>query len=140
MVTLAKRATPSQRQIMRIVEGAVKNASDSHPEWEFTEYIARSIAKRATGTLSAQWLGVLAAKPSISVENSTVRSSQQSVPHRRMAPRRGAPQTTRRAPLSKLWKHCSWNIGAAKKTGQQERAQAFIEMARKIAELQQLEG
>lgn len=59
MVTLAKRATPSQARILKIVEGAVLNASDAHKVPRDT-WLARSIAKRAAGTLTAQWPEVLA--------------------------------------------------------------------------------
>lgn len=62
MSTLSKRATPLQLQMLRIIEGAVKNAFDAHPELiglvllddRTIERFARSVAKRAVGTLSAQ--------------------------------------------------------------------------------------
>lgn len=54
MATLAKRANKRQRQMLRIIEGAVKCASQAHRDWPHTEpRFARSVAKRATGTLSA---------------------------------------------------------------------------------------
>ena len=67
MVTLSKRATPSQQRILRIIEGAVLNAADAH-QIKRDERMARSIAKRAAGTLSSQWPDVLAAnmRPSVS--------------------------------------------------------------------------
>ena len=55
MASLYKRANAQQRRILRIVEGAVKNAADHHPEFTcFSPQLARSIAKRAAGTLSAE--------------------------------------------------------------------------------------
>ena len=60
MVSLYKRATPSQARILRSVEGAVKNAADGHPSYNLPENFARSVAKRAAGTLTAQWPDVLA--------------------------------------------------------------------------------
>lgn len=55
MSTLSKRATPLQLQMLRIIEGAVINAHHAHPEPDITiECFARSVAKRAVGTLSAQ--------------------------------------------------------------------------------------
>lgn len=72
MATLYKRATPAQRQMLRIIEGAVLNAHHAHPGCFPTdgrinqrpditiERFARSVAKRAVGTLSAQMLGELA--------------------------------------------------------------------------------
>lgn len=62
MVTLAKRATPSQARILRIIEGAVLNTADAHG-FKRDERLARSVAKRAAGTLTAQWPEVLAGKP-----------------------------------------------------------------------------
>jgi len=63
MSTLSKRATPLQLQMLRIIEGAVKNTFDAHPlyligmdEYPFDkDRFARSVAKRAVGTLSAQY-------------------------------------------------------------------------------------
>jgi hypothetical protein len=64
MATLSKRATPQQNVVMRIIEGAIKNATDAHPDWQIDPRFAKSIAKRAAGTLTAQWPDVLAACPS----------------------------------------------------------------------------
>src|SRR4051794_38425435 len=63
MVTLSRRATPPQAMMLRIVEGAIKNASDAHGK-DFDPTFARSVAKRAVGTLSAEMPAVLAAQPS----------------------------------------------------------------------------
>lgn len=52
MSSLYKRATPGQRQILRIVEGAVLNEADAHGRPRNMK-MARSIAKRAAGTLAA---------------------------------------------------------------------------------------
>ena len=61
MASLYKRATPAQHLVLRMVEGAVKNAFDVHPQGSCSvEYLARSIAKRAAGTLTAGWPDVLA--------------------------------------------------------------------------------
>lgn len=59
MSSLYKRATPIQKKMLRIVEGAVRNALDAHPSILLTgdmsvEIFARSVAKRAIGTLSSQ--------------------------------------------------------------------------------------
>ena len=61
MVSLYKRATPRQAQVMRMVEGACKNALDHHPEWKVSARFGQSIAKRVAGTLTSQWGTVLAA-------------------------------------------------------------------------------
>lgn len=61
MATLYKRANARQQQILRVVEGAVRNASSAHPEEHpISPRMARSIAKRAAGTLTALWQDVLA--------------------------------------------------------------------------------
>ena len=51
MASLYKRANSLQTLLLRIVEGAVRNYSHHHPEHQLTNQIARSIAKRAVGTL-----------------------------------------------------------------------------------------
>ncbi len=53
MASLYKRANDRQQRVLRIVEGAVKNAADHHPEFDYSPHLARSIAKRAAGTLTA---------------------------------------------------------------------------------------
>ncbi len=56
MSSLYKRATPIQHQMLRIIEGAVKQTHDAHPHIVDIEQFARCVAKRAVGTLSAQML------------------------------------------------------------------------------------
>jgi hypothetical protein len=65
MSSLYKRATPIQRKMLKIIEGAVKQAYYSHPEIGLgiatiphiaIERFARCVGKRAVGTLSAQML------------------------------------------------------------------------------------
>lgn len=55
MATLYKRKTFRQRLALRIVAGAVMNAAHAHPEYGIDEKFARSVAKRAVGTLTAEW-------------------------------------------------------------------------------------
>jgi hypothetical protein len=137
MSTLYKRATPSQRRILRIVEGAVKNTADAHPTLQLTPRIARSIAKRAAGTLSAQWPNVLAAQmPSDRAGETTCAS-----PGRRpLTFLRGSERGLRtdydpRPPLRKLWKELSMEAGAAKKAGQMERVESLIRTLKAIYEI-----
>lgn len=54
MTSLYKRATPSQARLIRAIEGAIKNAGDAHPEEQISPRMARSIAKRAAGTIHSQ--------------------------------------------------------------------------------------
>ena len=56
MTTLWKRATPAQRLVYRIIAGSVRNAMHSH-SIPIDPSFARSVAKRATGTLTAHLLG-----------------------------------------------------------------------------------
>ena len=39
--------------MFRIVEGSVRNVLDGHPEWTVPKNFARSVAKRAAGTMSS---------------------------------------------------------------------------------------
>lgn len=55
MATLYKRATKEQQQMLRIVAGAVRNAAHAHGI-VLEKNFARSVAKRAVGTLSAMQL------------------------------------------------------------------------------------
>jgi len=62
MTTLYKRASPQQAQALRIIAGAVLNTNDAHPgKYQgVNARFARSVAKRAVGTLFAQMADVLA--------------------------------------------------------------------------------
>lgn len=58
MASLYKRATREQQQMLKIIAGAVRNTQHAHGmpvDYRF----ARSVAKRAVGTLSAHALGNL---------------------------------------------------------------------------------
>src|ERR1700753_2223904 len=61
MVSLYNRASAPQARILRIIEGAVKSASDAHPGIKVKERHRRSIAKRAAGMVTAQWPELLSA-------------------------------------------------------------------------------
>lgn len=60
MASLWKRATPSQHRMLRAIAGAVRNTASAHSV-ALTDRFARGVAKRAVGTLTAQWPDVLAA-------------------------------------------------------------------------------
>lgn len=62
MTSLYRRATERERRVLRIVEGACRNAGHHHPELNITPRGARSIAKRVTGTLVPE-LGTVLALP-----------------------------------------------------------------------------
>lgn len=66
MSTLWKRASKNQMKLLRAVYGAVINEADAHGRIR-NETQARSISKRAVGTISALWPDVLvAASPPLS--------------------------------------------------------------------------
>ena len=61
MATLYKRANARQKRLLRIIEGAVHNTLHAHPDGLLdNERFARSVAKRAVGTISSQWGDLLA--------------------------------------------------------------------------------
>lgn len=139
MATLYKRATPSQARILRAVEGAVKNVADCHPEFGYSPRLGRSIAKRAAGTLSSQWLGVLAAtlKPSESAVQDRRSSALPLTSHLCKESGRGAPKARPKgSPLIKAWKRIGIMAGNARRAGQHERHAALVDCLRLIASMQ----
>jgi hypothetical protein len=139
MVTLYKRATPAQARILRIVEGAVKNAADAHPELKISPHYRRSIAKRAAGTLTAQWPDVLAAKRSLS-ESGDARTPMQ--PRRRQQPAkdtmtagRGAFRFFKRSPLGRVESTLRFRMKGIKANEHPEYARATIDALRLISEI-----
>lgn len=158
MVTLAKRASPSQARILRIVEGAVLNASDAHA-MPRNEQFARSIAKRATGTLTAQWPEVLAAntRPPKSgpaadgkcracerrkhatrtrVRRERVKPYNGAAADRLPSAAQGAPsQFNRRRPLLELWKRLQQKMWVIKRSGDQAKCDAYVDLLRMVDKL-----
>jgi hypothetical protein len=155
MVTLAKRATPSQHRILRIIEGAVLNASDAH-RLARDEQMARSIAKRATGTLTAQWPEVLAANTRPPKSGQATGSKclacerqRHSLTHRVRRERAklvngaaaeklttaalGRPsQFNRRLPLLELWQRVKRELWHIKQSGDQAKFNAYVDLLRMI--------
>lgn len=149
MVTLYKRATPSQARILRAIEGAVKNVSDAHGI-AFDPRHARSIAKRACGTLTSQWGAVLAATKMPSnwgVQRTPGLTARSSVSQLGKGPslaqltkqaKRARPQDDARLrPLRKLEKLLFTQMRAVKNSGNVERAEAFIYVLRQIAKIRE---
>lgn len=135
MSSLYARATPSQARILRAVEGAVKNATDAHPELQISPRHRRSIAKRAAGTLTAQWPAVLAAKPSENGPARTITVPPASSSKLSEAKGRGVSQHRRHSPMGRLhhWMRCEmWRLKAEPNP---ERKAALIDVFRKIAEV-----
>lgn len=136
MSTLAKRATPRQAMVLRMVAGAVINAGHAHPEWGISPRMARSIAKRATGTLTAQWPDVLAAPEASSepcARTATRPRVQLPSPARNGSVGGGAAGWKGRPSL----RHIRYAIGAmageARRAGQKQRHAALVDVLRLLA-------
>lgn len=142
MATLYKRANPSQRRILRIVEGAVKNARDAHQyNTGVTDFFARSVAKRAAGTISAQWPELLAARhaPSDRAVGDSMWITPPSMAHSAKPSRRGAAQHSSRTPPSPfklLYTRLGAMAGWARKAGHEGRASALADALRVIASVE----
>ena len=140
MSSLYRRATPSQARILRAVEGACLNVAHVHPNWQMTPRMARSIAKRAAGTLTAQWPDVLAARSRSSERSSGAYTNHARWPsHAAQTLKRsgwGASNVDRRSPLPALWRQLARMVGTAKRTGHAERAETLIEVLKLIASMQ----
>lgn len=135
MASLYKRATLRQARTLRIIAGAVKNAADAHAV-ALPRSFARSVAKRATGTLTAQWPDVLALR--IDAASERVEGVISRRPEHRSAQiakrtQGGRLGLRRRSPLRQLWKDISrglWRIRRAQ--GEEQRYQAYIEILQMI--------
>lgn len=139
MTSLYKRASPSQVRILRAVEGAVKNAADGHPSYILPKSFARSVAKRAAGTLTAQWPEVLAAGVTASSDRVGADIFQTARPRSAQAKKRagrGSSHLLRRSPLPALWKALAAQIRPLRESGQSTKADAFVEVLKLIATIQ----
>lgn len=129
MATLYKRATPRQVVVLRMVEGACRNAIHAHPGQPLNDRLIRGIAKRAAGTLTSQWGAVLAA-PMVRSEgesgdlsdHSAARSGQLQPtsgqrPKNRFDWAGSASQRTWRTPLFSLHKAIGTEAGNARRSG-----------------------
>jgi hypothetical protein len=106
MASLWNRASPPQYRMLRAIAGAVMNTCDHH-NMPRDSYFARGVAKRAVGTLTAQWPEVLAATANRR-QNGT-RDRLVSRGPRDSDPAEGCPKgdrlrLLRRSPIRTLWK------------------------------------
>lgn len=131
--------TPAQEKIFRAVAGAVVNAAHGHPDWKLNKTIARSIAKRAAGTLCANWPEVLAARLLSERGESCPISRPPRAPRGSGRAKRGASLVKRRSPFNLVHNAVGAMAGEAKRTGQPERAEALIEVLRLVAKLRDQE-
>lgn len=139
MSSLYKRATPSQARILRIVEGAVKNAADAHPDQiELSPRFRRSIAKRAAGTLTACWPEVLAAavqSPSKTGATDKQDSVRQRSSYLSAANGRSAAQLQKRAPLRRLQTQLFTQMKRWRRDESDDYVRAMIDVLRMIDKL-----
>ncbi len=144
MTTLRNRATPRQAVVMRMIEGAVRNAAHAHPGWNLTEKMARSISKRATGTLTSAWGSVLAAPQAPSERRcgdyDAATPSRDGLPSVAVAgigepAGNGVRLSATGAPLVRLLSRLGAMAGEAKRAGQMERYEALVDALRAIAEM-----
>lgn len=138
MVSLYKRATPRQTVVLRMVEGAVRNAAHAHPECPINDRMARSIAKRAAGTLTSQWGSVLAA-PRVRSDG----GSGHEITAPAMSARselRGASKQSWRTPLHCLAMAIGSACGKARRDGSPDREEAFRDVLRLIAAVVEMDA
>jgi hypothetical protein len=157
MTTLYKRANPTQKRILKIIEGSVLNTHDAH-NMKRDMKLARSIAKRAAGTISAQWPELLAVNSRLS-EKGTISSYKCRACERREylkrkescrertivslgdvtlldgKAQRGSSHLVRRSPLLILWHRLKMNLWHLKKEGNLSKAEAYIDLLRMIDKL-----
>ena len=157
MTTLYKRATPSQKRMLQIIEGAVHNAMDAHSVPR-DQRMARSIAKRAAGTLSSQWKEVLAVNTKPSAKGTVshlkcgacerrascvklkVRKERAAYNESMRQFGRGVPHGERRSPLLTLWDRLKREMWQLRRTDL-IKFEARVELLRMIDKLQkQIEG
>lgn len=136
MSSLYVSATFPQQRILRIIAGAVKNVADAHGE-EFNPRRARSIAKRATGTLSSQWPEVLAASAPSGRSIRTASESNGRLAGAQAAKhaRKGDVLRAKAFPTRLFIRDISRQLRDLKASGQTERAQAFIDVLRLVSNL-----
>lgn len=130
MTTLYKRATGPQQRMLKIVSGAVLNTAHAHGA-SIDRKFARGVAKRAVGTLSANWADMLAARATApSGLAGTIFSASEN--GAQLDKRREGTPKQRRRPLGLILfnREVSSLIGAAKIAGQHDRAQALIDCMR----------
>lgn len=82
MATLSKRAAGNAflTGLLSVVEGQVRDAMNAHKEWNLSDAAARSIAKRVSGDVAANWSRLHALRTS--VESQAREGGGNSVDHR----------------------------------------------------------
>jgi hypothetical protein len=143
MATLYKRATPAQHRVLRAVEGAVRNAAHAHHRTDISTSFARSIAKRAAGTISAQMPELLAGalRSSDKAELAIVTDLGRGALSSSKCVERGSAQVRlSRPPLRKFWEALQKQIKPLRLAGNDALADAYIEIMKAIAAAQRVGG
>lgn len=135
MATLWNRASGPQYRMLKIVAGAVMNAAHAHPGRQIDERFARSVSKRAVGTISAQWVELLAAPsaaPSGAGRDKLKNALRRKAQLRRLCKRGPAKGYNSWPPLAFAVKRIAGEAGRARRDGNLERERAMVEMLRII--------
>lgn len=139
MAAIWKRATPPQYRMLRIIAGAVRNAAHAHRH-DLPNSFARSVAKRAVGTLTADWPDVLAAKNQRRHE--VVRAKLSMPDHRRSDLAQGQSKGDRlgfrRSPIRKAWNEIAMQMWKIKRGGSSEQYLAHVRALQLLDEAQRI--
>jgi hypothetical protein len=124
------------RQIYRIIEGAVINTLDAHPNWPAHPRMITSVAKRAAGTLAATWPSMLAVETRSDRSDATLVTRPASDGHTVGVGRR---ESFSHRKLRMALKRLHTNLGAlaaqARLAGQDERFNALVDALRLVGEM-----
>jgi hypothetical protein len=114
--------------MLRAIAGAVLNAAHAH-QIEMPKTFARSVAKRATGTLTAQWPEVLAATASRRQDSSRDRLTSREL--RGSDLRKGRSKgdrlgLLRRSPIRFVWDYYAAGMWKVRREGTPEQYAAHV--------------
>jgi len=125
--------------MLRAISGAVMNAAHAH-KLNMTKNFARSVAKRATGTLTAQWPEVLAAKTyrRQAGHGDRIPTSWPRVDHSHSDDHSKGDRhrLRRRSPIRQVWKMFANNMWKVKREGTPEQFEAHVRILRLLDEAQ----
>lgn len=134
MASLWKRATPRQYRMLRAISGAVKNTAHAHSV-QLPKNFEHGVAKRAVGTLTAQWPDVLAADrinrsqndPSVKVDTHGSRQNRTLLQVQSLG---GRLRLLRRSPIKFAWKEISQKLWKIKREGTPAQYMEYVEIMR----------
>lgn len=137
--------SPAQVRMFRAVAGAVMNAAHGHPDWGLDRIKARSIAKRAAGTLTSQWGSVLAAPSPSEKATALLQDPSRPASDGTTSGTRGASvgrgdtkPLKRRSPFKLAHGAIGRLAGEAKRAGQVERHAALADALRVLAAVRRM--